>query len=177
MNTTGHHEVGGSGSSELSIGGRASSKSGPKKWNKQRPDPSALGAVGSDQNGISRFEAIARKEAMQFERDHVLPKESCTSLEAPLDSKFVGQFHLRNVSPLQHRLSWPLLQAVEMEKYVPQKFHLMTKESYKCPNASCGKYVCKPTLRGRQANYDKRYHSLFLSSYLFSQCSENIFNF
>merc|ERR1712187_958473 len=33
----------------------------------------------------------------------------------------------------------------------------MTKESYKCPNSKeCGKYVCKPTLRGRQANYDKR---------------------
>merc|ERR1712013_693578 len=32
-----------------------------------------------------------------------------------------------------------------------------TKESFKCPNSKeCGKYVCKPTLRGRQANYDKR---------------------
>jgi len=99
---------------------------------------------------------IEAKQAAQFEKLHVLPKEKCTNLEPPLDAKFVSQFHLRNVSPLQHRLSWPLLQAMEMEKYVPQKFHLMTKESYRCPNKGCGKYVCKPTLRGRQANYDKR---------------------
>ena len=32
----------------------------------------------------------------------------------------------------------------------------MTKESYKCPNRVCEQYVCKPHLRGAQANFEKR---------------------
>merc|ERR1719464_1433577 len=100
---------------------------------------------------------IEAKMAAQFIKSHIIPKDICRNITKPLDSKYVSAFHLRNVSPLQHRLESPLTQSVAMDAYVPQKFHLMTKESFKCPNSKeCGKYVCKPTLRGRQANYDKR---------------------
>ena len=53
----------------------------------------------------------------------------CKNIEPPLDMRYVSQFHLRNVSPLQHRLNDPLNQSIHMDKYVPQRFHLMTKES------------------------------------------------
>ena len=104
----------------------------------------------------SALEAIRKAEQDKFSKYHILDKTLCRNTEPPLDQRYVSQFHLRNVSPLQHRLNDPLNQSVEMDKYVPQRFHLMTKESYKCPIKECGKYVCKPTLRGRQANYDKR---------------------
>ena len=105
---------------------------------------------------MSALGEIQQKEIKKFEQYHVLNKTLCRNIEPPLDMRYVTQFHLRNVSPLQHRLNDPLNQSIEMDKYVPQRFHLMTKESYKCPVKECGKYVCKPTLRGRQANYDKR---------------------
>lgn len=105
---------------------------------------------------LNALETLKKKLLKKFENNHVLPKKHCTNIEPPLDQRYVSQFHLRNVSPLEHRLNDPLNQCVEMDKYVPQRFHLMTKESFKCPNKGCNKYVCKPTLRGRQANYDKR---------------------
>mmetsp|Transcript_14590 Transcript_14590/g.22830 ORF Transcript_14590/g.22830 Transcript_14590/m.22830 type:complete len:721 (-) Transcript_14590:173-2335(-) len=105
---------------------------------------------------LSALDSISKAQETKFEKYHTLSKQAERNVEPPLDQRYVSQFHLRNVSPLQHRLSDPLNQNLEMDKYVPQRFHLMTKESYKCPNRACGKYVCKPTLRGRQANYDKR---------------------
>merc|ERR1712228_643427 len=105
---------------------------------------------------LNALETLKKKLRKKFELNHVLNQKNCINTESPLDQRYVSQFHLRNVSPLEHRLNDPLNQSVEMDKYVPQRFHLMTKESYKCPNKGCNKYVCKPTLRGRQANYDKR---------------------
>merc|ERR1719295_1656217 len=147
LNTTAHHTP---TSSDHSATGMA------KKGRPRGSSKAGTGLGSGSGGGVEWMAQIEAQQAAQFKKLHVLPKEKCTNLEPPLDGKFVAQFHLRNVSPLQHRLSWPLLQAMEMEKYVPQKFHLMTKESYKCPNGKCAKYVCKPTLRGRQANYDKR---------------------
>ena len=105
---------------------------------------------------LNALETLKKKLRKKFELNHVLNQKSCSNTEPPLDQRYVSQFHLRNVSPLEHRLNDPLNQSVDMDKYVPQRFHLMTKESYKCPVKNCNKYVCKPTLRGRQANYDKR---------------------
>ena len=39
---------------------------------------------------------------------------------------------------------------------MPQKFHLRTKESYKCPIKGCESFICKPTMRGRTASYEVR---------------------
>ncbi|ETO12056.1 hypothetical protein RFI_25322, partial [Reticulomyxa filosa] len=41
-------------------------------------------------------------------------------------------------------------------EHLPQKFHLTTKESFRCPYKHCSSYVCKPTLSGRGANFDIR---------------------
>jgi len=108
-------------------------------------------------HNLSALDALEKKRSDRFLKYHTLDKREVHNEEPPLGARFVSQFHLRNVSPLQHRLNEPLHQSGDMDKYVPQRFHLMTKESYRCPNKEeCGKYVCKPTLRGRQANYDKR---------------------
>ena len=124
---------------------------------KKKSSKLSLKTISSIGCSRSALQKMNKAQINKFNKYHVLDKTLCRNIEPPLDQRYVSQFNLQNVSPLQHRLNDPLNQSVEMDKYVPQRFHLMTKESYKCPNTKeCGKYVCKPTLRGRQANYDKR---------------------
>eukprot|EP01084_Bolivina_argentea_P121373 215073_1 len=102
---------------------------------------------------------MKKKLRKKFELYHKLNKTKCINIEKPLDIKYVSQFHLRNISPLKQRLDNPLNQSYMMDQYLPNKVHLMNKESYKCPNTKCSRYVCKPhkaRCRERQATYDKR---------------------
>lgn len=106
--------------------------------------------------GYNALDDMNNELMKKFNDNHLISKEIITMVEPPLDQLYVTAYHLRNVAPLQHRLSDPLHQSIALSDYIPQRFHLMTKEAYKCPHEKCGKYVCKPVLRGSQAIYDKR---------------------
>eukprot|EP01084_Bolivina_argentea_P156467 272702_1 len=136
-------------------GGRFIQKSS-KKDSKARLTLTASNIPMQSESTLNALELMKKKLRAKQEENHVLNATHCVNVEPVLDERYVTQFHLRNVSPLEHRLGDPLNQRVDLDVYIPQRFHLMTKESYKCPVKTCGKYVCKPTLRGRQANYDKR---------------------
>ena len=123
-----------------------------KKRGHNRHQPSIM----SDPQAKSEIDRLNQKLEAKFKKTHLISKKEEINQEPALDMKFVNRFHLKDYAPLEHQLNDPLFQNKKLDKYIPSRFHLMTKESYKCPNKCCEKYVCKPTLRGRQANYEKR---------------------
>jgi len=128
----------------------------PKQKSKRRGHHQKQPSIMFDKQARSEIEKLNAKLMKKFKNNHVISREPVISEEPALDMRFVNQFHLKHYAPLHHQLNDPLFQAKDLDKYLPKRYHLMTKESYKCPQPSCQKYVCKPTLRGRQANFDKR---------------------
>lgn len=66
--------------------------------------------------------------------------------------RYVQRVSLGTVAPLSHRFQEPLQQDTFLSEHLPQRYHLTTKESFRCPYKHCGSYVCKPTMSGRNGN-------------------------
>jgi len=105
------------------------------------------------QEAIAAIEKELENKTMQF---YKLPLEPAGNelAKPPHPSLIDDKFDVFLISTLEQRFSNPMTQPQTVDKLLPRRKHLATKNAYRC--RSCMKYVVKPKVGAAHVSYDMR---------------------